>query len=425
MWLRNLLSSRPRHTQHNRVTIDIDRTAFHHAMFEGFTTRRDAFGTEVQNVVMDCVGRHVDSQFPGDLLVGFKILDCRRDQPAPESIREVVDRGGFHFSRFNVQLDLAPGNILRESDFELPSNLQWLPVQYYDRSRRFAIKHKEMKTRERHRIRVNHAYMSSQIFFRLLHDLQERHGDCEIQYLRPGTLRSGFHWWQWFACLVCGKRYFCKCFLGAIDKWTPVARAKSPSYAKGMGLYNQFLADTAEAQYKQDICHMCTDKPPNRPFRPGGFGSRVWQTYGAYIYKTAIDFDLYLRGAENRIRDQLSLPHIGEAWVSETELYRSVKDVLAGVEVVREASPIWLGRQRLDIYVPSLKLAIEYQGEQHFSPVEMFGGEEALHQTKVRDRRKRQLCEENGVNLIYFKFNESLSPTAVRERLRRTGVFDG
>ena len=33
-------------------------------------------------------------------------------------------------------------------------------------------------------------------------------------------------------------------------------------------------------------------------------------------------------------------------------------------------------RMRLDIYLPDLKLAIEHQGEQHYQPITVFGGEE-------------------------------------------------
>lgn len=68
----------------------------------------------------------------------------------------------------------------------------------------------------------------------------------------------------------------------------------------------------------------------------------------------------------------------------------------------------WLGKQSLDFYLSDYNIAIECQGIQHFMPIEYFGGEEAFLITQERDKRKKRLCKENNVELIYFldkKFN--------------------
>ena len=69
----------------------------------------------------------------------------------------------------------------------------------------------------------------------------------------------------------------------------------------------------------------------------------------------------------------------------------------------------WLGRQSLDLYIPSLQKAIEYQGIQHYRPIDFFGGEETLAQRQELDRRKKTLCEENGVRLIEWTYE--IEPT--------------
>lgn len=62
----------------------------------------------------------------------------------------------------------------------------------------------------------------------------------------------------------------------------------------------------------------------------------------------------------------------------------------------------WLGRQSLDFYLPDYNIAIECQGGQHFKPVELFGGEKQFEEQIERDIRKKMLCEQHNVKLIYF-----------------------
>ena len=87
-------------------------------------------------------------------------------------------------------------------------------------------------------------------------------------------------------------------------------------------------------------------------------------------------------------------------------------------EVIREATPEWLGRQRLDIFIPELKLAIEYQGEQHYKSISIFGGEEGFQKSKKRDMLKKELCLENNISIVYFKYNEELTERKVFNKLK-------
>ena len=64
-----------------------------------------------------------------------------------------------------------------------------------------------------------------------------------------------------------------------------------------------------------------------------------------------------------------------------------------------EHSPTWLGKQRFDIYIPEKRLAIEYNGQQHYSPVDIFGGEEGFERTCMRDEQKRNVSEANNVKV--------------------------
>lgn len=82
------------------------------------------------------------------------------------------------------------------------------------------------------------------------------------------------------------------------------------------------------------------------------------------------------------------------------------------IEFEREKMFQWLGAQRLDFYLTEQNIAIEYQGEQHFKPVKYFGGEKRFIDRKERDDRKRKLCDENGVNILYVSFYKN-SPDSV------------
>ena len=55
----------------------------------------------------------------------------------------------------------------------------------------------------------------------------------------------------------------------------------------------------------------------------------------------------------------------------------------------------------LDCYDESLKLAVEYNGAQHYKYIPYFHkNKEAFLNQKYRDQMKRHLCKENRVNLI-------------------------
>ena len=94
-------------------------------------------------------------------------------------------------------------------------------------------------------------------------------------------------------------------------------------------------------------------------------------------------------------------------WKNELSLFHAVRK--KHPDTLYQYRPGWLGRQSLDLYIPSLRTAIEYQGIQHYRPVDFFGGEEALAQRQELDRLKKELCLENDVRMIEWPY--SLEPT--------------
>jgi len=68
-----------------------------------------------------------------------------------------------------------------------------------------------------------------------------------------------------------------------------------------------------------------------------------------------------------------------------------------------------------DFYLPKQNTCIEYDGEQHFLPVEHFGGEHSLTKRKLRDNIKTEYCKINGITLIRIPYTE----TNIEEILRK------
>ncbi len=58
----------------------------------------------------------------------------------------------------------------------------------------------------------------------------------------------------------------------------------------------------------------------------------------------------------------------------------------------------------LDVWIPSIKVGIEYQGEQHFFPIKHWGGELAFEEVQKRDQEKRDACKLRGIELIEVPF---------------------
>ena len=77
------------------------------------------------------------------------------------------------------------------------------------------------------------------------------------------------------------------------------------------------------------------------------------------------------------------------------------------IEFMKDGKPFeWLGHLELDFYIPSLNVAIECQGIQHYQPRERFGGENGFAIQVARDERKKSLCQSHNVPLYFISYKE-------------------
>ncbi len=127
-----------------------------------------------------------------------------------------------------------------------------------------------------------------------------------------------------------------------------------------------------------------------------------------YFNKTMLPFqkeiksnfdELIMLGKEAKVLDV--------RWQNEFQLYLLFKKEFP--QTIFQYRNSWLGNQSIDIFIPNKKVAIEYQGEQHYNPIDFFGGEKALVENRRRDSKKKRLCLENGVKLYYWSYKKVIN----------------
>lgn len=59
-----------------------------------------------------------------------------------------------------------------------------------------------------------------------------------------------------------------------------------------------------------------------------------------------------------------------------------------------------------DFYLPDYNLVIEYQGQQHYNPIECFGGKDRFEGQIKRDSIKKEYCNKNNIDLLEISYKE-------------------
>lgn len=94
-------------------------------------------------------------------------------------------------------------------------------------------------------------------------------------------------------------------------------------------------------------------------------------------------------------------------WKSEYNLYLLVKCYFS--DAIFQYKFQELGNQSLDIYIPSLKIGIEYQGQQHYENIGFFNQKTTFEQRKMLDNRKKEICSKNGITLIEWCYEDGIN----------------
>ncbi len=109
-------------------------------------------------------------------------------------------------------------------------------------------------------------------------------------------------------------------------------------------------------------------------------------------------------------------------WKSEELMYNLICKIFKKYKVIYQYRPFFLkssfgGQMSYDVYIPKLNIAFEYQGQQHFGPVDYFGGEESFKLTQARDREKQLLSKLHGIKVIYVNYWENLTESLIKSKI--------
>ena len=163
--------------------------------------------------------------------------------------------------------------------------------------------------------------------------------------------------------------------------------------------------------------------------------NKLWriETHFSYYYEDVYiknDHDLwdlpksYLQAAYSGSYDNVEFGTYHKPvnkWKSEELVYNITQKLYKEYQVIYQYKPYFLatdyGNMSYDVYICGLKIAIEYQGKQHYEPVDYFGGEDNHLKQKQRDELKAQKSKENGIKLVYIYYWDDITPEIIKERI--------
>jgi very-short-patch-repair endonuclease len=95
--------------------------------------------------------------------------------------------------------------------------------------------------------------------------------------------------------------------------------------------------------------------------------------------------------------------------ISEQKVYKFIRDKFINDKVYYQyRNKEILGNLTFDVFIENKKIAIEYQGRQHYEPINRFGGLKSFEKTKARDKLKQDLSLKNGIKILYVSFDNKV-----------------
>jgi hypothetical protein len=131
----------------------------------------------------------------------------------------------------------------------------------------------------------------------------------------------------------------------------------------------------------------------------------------------------------NGIKNGTWCPHCKKSKGQEKTI-KVLEGMFPGLEIYSNYKDfVWLktkntGRQEIDVFIPAIKLAIEYDGEQHFGAIRCFGGVEKFKKTQELDRLKDERIAAHPEDVRFFirlNYMDEITEELIVEKLAEAG----
>ena len=142
--------------------------------------------------------------------------------------------------------------------------------------------------------------------------------------------------------------------------------------------------------------------------------------YKYLYYKVSQNREEYAKKYSDILLQLAEYGIISKKWKNEFNLYLMAKSYY--IDAIYQYHDKFLDKQSLDIFIPSIDLGLEYQGIQHYEPVDFFGGDEGFEERKKLDSLKREKCLEKGILLIEWHYSKDVTDDNFVQMLEDNGL---
>lgn len=122
--------------------------------------------------------------------------------------------------------------------------------------------------------------------------------------------------------------------------------------------------------------------------------------------KSKSEFKKSFGGLVNRMRNKLGIKLKDLSFPTKVSsiLERKITDFLLqnNINFIDQYRFDDFKKYPFDFYFPEFNLVLEPGGDQHFIPINRWGGEDELKKIKERDKRKYDYCIQNGITILYY-----------------------
>jgi hypothetical protein len=117
--------------------------------------------------------------------------------------------------------------------------------------------------------------------------------------------------------------------------------------------------------------------------------------------------NLSVRKSKNQEICNLCNEYIGS--MVEQEVFDYIKTIYPG-NIIRSDRKL-IKPLEIDMILEDIKICIEFNGVQHYEPIEFFGGVKTFEKRILIDTIKRRYCDDNKVPLLIIKYDDDVEPT--------------